>query len=325
MPRESKPYGTHTVKAQSVSVIIPTKNAEPWIAACLESVTTQKFPGPHEIICLDSGSRDGTAQVLRRYPVKAIDAPETDSGHGKVRNLGIEKSRGTFIVLLSQDAVLADPLWLETMLENFDHDPLVAGAYCRQLPRPEASLLTRRAVSDSLAGRNAPSVSHLENPEEFRKMKPWDRYVLCNFDNVASIIRRDIWEKIPFDETYFGEDLGWSKKVIEAGYKVSYETRAAVFHSHERPLAYQLRRHYLHQRRIYELFEAAFLRHWWEIPLKTSSLWLKDLLFVLENYPGLIRSARLLLESLGVSFATCRGWYLGYRDAKDNRTLRYQL
>ena len=46
-------------------------------------------------------------------------------------------------------------------------------------------------------------------------------------------IRRDIWEKIPFDPSVTNiEDRIWAGEVIKAGYKLIYEPEAAVFHYH---------------------------------------------------------------------------------------------
>jgi rhamnosyltransferase len=80
------------------------------------------------------------------------------------------------------------------------------------------------------------------------------RRLLVAFDNVSSCLRRSAWEEIPFERTNFGEDLRWSKKVMEAGYKIVYEPRSAVLHSHERGFMYDLRRHYVNQLILSELF-----------------------------------------------------------------------
>jgi hypothetical protein len=63
-----------------------------------------------------------------------------------------------------------------------------------------------------------------------------------------------VWEELPFEETDFGEDIRWGKKVVEAGYKTVYEPRSAVIHSHERGAVYNLRRYYVDQRVLLELF-----------------------------------------------------------------------
>ncbi len=74
------------------------------------------------------------------------------------------------------------------------------------------------------------------------------------FDDVSSCLRRSVWEEMPFEKTNFGEDLRWGKRVVEAGYKIVYEPRSAVFHSHERGAMYDLRRYYVDQRLLLELF-----------------------------------------------------------------------
>jgi rhamnosyltransferase len=85
-------------------------------------------------------------------------------------------------------------------------------------------------------------------------MPPIKRRRFAAFDNVSSCLRRSVWEQLPFERTNFGEDIRWGKRVVEAGYKTVYEPRSAVFHSHERGTLYDLRRHYVDQRVLLELF-----------------------------------------------------------------------
>jgi rhamnosyltransferase len=86
-------------------------------------------------------------------------------------------------------------------------------------------------------------------------MPPRKRRRLAVFDDVSSCLRRSVWEKLPYEKTDFGEDIRWGKKVVEAGYKIVYEPRSAVFHSHERGATYDLKRYYMDQRVLLELFE----------------------------------------------------------------------
>ena len=53
------------------------------------------------------------------------------------------------------------------------------------------------------------------------------------FSNVNSAIRRDVWQRFPFaDDLFFAEDQDWARRVLLAGYTLSYEPSAAVHHSH---------------------------------------------------------------------------------------------
>jgi rhamnosyltransferase len=96
-------------------------------------------------------------------------------------------------------------------------------------------------------------------PSSYNEMSPAERRLLATFDNVSSCVRRSVWEEIRFERTGFGEDVRWAKRVVEAGYKLVYEPRSAVYHSHERGSAYDLRRHYVEQWLLLDLFGLALV------------------------------------------------------------------
>ncbi len=76
-------------------------------------------------------------------------------------------------------------------------------------------------------------------------MPPEKRLALISFDNVTSCIRRGMWEKVPFPERNYGEDMAWAKAVLLEGYKIAYVPTAQVWHCHERGWLYELRRAYV--------------------------------------------------------------------------------
>jgi len=211
----------------SASVVIPTKNGEQTIKAVLDAIFRQGKP---EVIVVDSGSRDQTVAIVRNYPVRIIEISPREFNHGKTRNNGLKEATEECVVLLTQDAEPADERWLSTMIRNFS-DPHVAGVYCRQIPRDDADPVTKRRLSEWLTGREERSEARIQDRAWYDGLSPMDKYLFCNFDNVCSCIRKSVWEEIPFEETYFAEDLGWSKKVLEAGYTIVYEPEAAVYHS----------------------------------------------------------------------------------------------
>jgi hypothetical protein len=85
----------------------------------------------------------------------------------------------------------------------------------------------------------------LETLEQLRQIPPEKRLELIRFDNVTSCLRRSVWERQPFPERNYGEDMGWAKSVLLQGYKVAYTPTAQVWHCHERGGLYELRRAYL--------------------------------------------------------------------------------
>lgn len=171
--------------------------------------------------------------------------------HGATRKLGISLTRGEYALLTVGDAVPLDERWMAPMVENLERDERVAGVYDCQIPYPDSSPPTRVVVNSlALAGLERRE-QFTSDPEQYRKMPPRKRR-LAAFDVVSSC--RSVWEEVPFEKTNSGEDLRWGKRVVEAGYKIVYEPRSAVFHSHERGAMYNLRRHYVDQRLLLELF-----------------------------------------------------------------------
>lgn len=90
-----------------VSVIIPAYNAEAFIATAVSSATSQTYP-TLEILVIDDGSEDGTADIVRTLAVdddRIVYLRQPNAGVAATRNLGIEKAKGEFIAPLDADDV----------------------------------------------------------------------------------------------------------------------------------------------------------------------------------------------------------------------------
>ena len=89
-----------------VSILIPAFNAAPWIAHTLESVLAQTWPHK-EIVVVDDGSTDDTAQVVRRYAssnVQLVQQPRL--GPSAAQNAALRHAHGEFIQRLDADDLL---------------------------------------------------------------------------------------------------------------------------------------------------------------------------------------------------------------------------
>ncbi len=96
----------------SVSVVIPAYNAEATIERAIESVLRQTRP-PEEIIVVDDGSTDRTAEKVRQYEPKVRYLYELNNGPSNARNLGIlSAQQGEWVAFLD-----ADDEWLPEKLE----------------------------------------------------------------------------------------------------------------------------------------------------------------------------------------------------------------
>ncbi len=83
-----------------ISVVVPAYDAQTTLAAAIESVRAQSAP-PREIIVVDDGSRDGTAEVARTLGVTLL--AQRNAGCGAARNAGIRHATQPWIALLDAD------------------------------------------------------------------------------------------------------------------------------------------------------------------------------------------------------------------------------
>jgi GT2 family glycosyltransferase len=86
------------------TVVVPTVNGAPRLRRLLRSLT----PTEHQIVVVDNGSSDGTAEMIRRE-FAGIDLLELDRnvGFGRATNAGAERAEGQVLVLLNNDCVCA--------------------------------------------------------------------------------------------------------------------------------------------------------------------------------------------------------------------------
>ena len=207
------------------SIIIPTKNEENNIGRCLEAVFRQSADFPFEVLVIDSGSQDRTTEIVRKYPARLLEIAPTEFHHARTRNFGGTLSSGKYLVFLSGDAFPADEGWLNALVGNF-RDPATAAVYGRQLPKQNAT--PERAFFMNHLLRHGKRLVKTANSNGAGK------YLLYQFSNVNSAVRREVWEQTPFPEDINAyEDFSFAVQVCAAcGRAIVYEPDAAVFHSH---------------------------------------------------------------------------------------------
>lgn len=231
------------VTAVKVSIVIPTWNGEDEIGECLRGVFAQQADVELEVLVIDSSSTDRTLEIARGFPVRVHIIRQADFSHGDTRNLGAQLTDGELIVFLVQDAYPQQRDWLATLVANFQ-DPAVGAVFCRILPRPTAGMLVRKGVEGDLCYGERRIENQIRDgmavddaggspPRNYLSMDPLERRLFINFNDVCSCMRRSVWERLPFARVQFGEDLLWAKAALEAGFKVVFEPRAPVVHSHE--------------------------------------------------------------------------------------------
>ncbi len=112
-----------------LSVVIPTMNKADLLRRTLEAVRGQQIGGgePWEVVVVDDGSTDHTAQVLAAQtgwerPSLVVVRPPANVGRARARNLGARQAVGRWLVFLDDD-IVAPPGLLQAHLDVLQEDP----------------------------------------------------------------------------------------------------------------------------------------------------------------------------------------------------------
>ena len=213
-----------------VSVVIPVKNGEPWLREVMQRYRSQTVADKMEIVVIDSGSSDDSIGICKQFGATVHEIDPGSFNHGLTRNLGVQFSKGEFILMTVQDALPANEHFLEELLGVFSESEAVAVCGLQVVPsNGDTNPFVWHKPID------VPQVSVYQFPQAaaFDGLSPAEKRDVCRWDDVCAMYRRDIITKFRFPPIAFGEDMAWCKEVLRAGYKIAYQPKANVFHYHD--------------------------------------------------------------------------------------------
>jgi rhamnosyltransferase len=217
-----------------ISIVIPVKDGGEDLVRCLGAIARQEVDEEVEVVVIDSGSRDGSVDVARSHGARVTEIEPSEFNHGATRNLGARQAAGEVLVFISQDAEPLASDWLRLLTAPLRDDDRLAGVYGRQLARDDA-VPPERFFLDFLYGPR-PRLQEVAGASEISMQSTL-------FSNANSAIRRAVWEDFPFAaDIIMSEDQEWSRRVLLAGWRLAYEPRAVVRHSHPYTIADAFRR-----------------------------------------------------------------------------------
>lgn len=109
------------------SIVIPVRNCERTLARCLEAVTASEGFADFEVIVVDDGSTDTSAEIASRFPVRLVRCV-TGSGPAAARNRGASEARSPRLVFVDSD-VFVRPDTIDRLLRTLDDAPAAFGSY----------------------------------------------------------------------------------------------------------------------------------------------------------------------------------------------------
>ncbi len=170
-----------------------------------------------------------TTVLIRHISKESFD-------HGATRDQAIHLSTAETVVLMTQDAVPADPYLVERLTAPV-RERKAAASYARQLPKKHAGKLESR-----IRQFNYPEESFIKTGKDLKKLGIKTFFL----SNACAAYDRDIYLKLGgfTKRTIFNEDMIFAASLIDAGYAIAYEGKARVYHSHRYTLKEQLRRNF---------------------------------------------------------------------------------
>jgi glycosyltransferase involved in cell wall biosynthesis len=200
----------------AVSVVIPTSNRAEYLDVTLASLSSQDFPGVHEVLVVDDGSTDQTTAVARRWGVRCLRY-EQPIGLNAGRNAGVRASGGHLIAFLDDD-VYVPPSWLRAIADGAERHregDAFGGPIRARFEGP----------TPSSCGREGSPITTLDLGSQDREAEMvWGA-------NMA--IRRRAFERVgPFDETIanHGDEEDWLLALRATGGRIVYLAAAGVEH-----------------------------------------------------------------------------------------------
>ncbi|RYG41983.1 MAG: glycosyltransferase family 2 protein [Chitinophagaceae bacterium] len=244
-------FKSNLLTQPSISVVIPVYNGAHWLPSLIPALLAQSVASACEFIFIDSGSGDNSVEIIQQFPVKLLVIPQHEFDHGGTRNLGVSEARGKYVVMTVQDALPADDMWIEKLMQGFVNEHVAGVCGIQIVPWREDynPVSWYRPVS---AGETV--VYGFENIEEFNELPAPEKSRICSWDNVTAIYKRSVLLEIPFRKISFGEDAAWALDCLRGGYQVAYLPDAKVYHYHHETPGYAFRRYFSVMYVKYKLF-----------------------------------------------------------------------
>ena len=211
-----------------VDVIIPVYKPDNKLHQLLVRMEKQTIRPKHIFILqtITDIDRKETIDIPKDYciDIQIIYIDKENFDHGGSRKFGASLSNADILMYMTQDAVPADEHLVESLIEPYE-DTLVSATYARQLANSKADIIERYTRNF-----NYPKESMFKSAKDIETLGI--KAFFCS--NVCATYRREVYESLGgfVDRTIFNEDMIMAHAMLRAGYRIAYQAKARVTHSH---------------------------------------------------------------------------------------------
>jgi rhamnosyltransferase len=219
----------------SVSIVIPTYNAQTYIKKLIDSILNQ-VAYIDSIIVIDSMSTDNTSRICEPLDCKIYTFPQKEFDHGGTRSKARTLCDSDIIVYLTQDALPLNSIAIEKLIAVFQ-DEKIGAAYGRQVPYEGTNLFGKHLRQFNYG-----------NESYIRGVGDKEQYGIKTafLSNSFAAYRRSAMDKIGWfkDGLILGEDTYAGARLLQESYKLSYVADAQVYHSHSYTVQEEFKRYF---------------------------------------------------------------------------------
>ena len=236
---------TARTREPDVSVLVVTWNSERWIAACLDALPGACVGVEWEVIVVDNGSSDASAELAARHAGDRgrVIRSDVNLGFAGGVNAAIEAAAGEWLLLLNPDCVL-DPGSVRPLIEACSADPDAAGAapvlrgidgssqarfQFRRLPTPGA-LAAETVFLDTIAPWNPATARYRCRGRDFSRGGEVEQPAFAAVLLRARLVAREG----PLDETFHPEgfdDVDFCRRLRGAGFRFLVVPTSTAVHA----------------------------------------------------------------------------------------------
>lgn len=279
----------------TLAIIMRSKNEMPYARRALAALRTQTRRD-WRLYAIDSGSTDGTLEEVIAFPPhELVQIAPQDYEPGPVLNRMVALAEEPTIVLLNADAIPLDDTWLETLVGPVERGEVDA-TMSVQVARDDADFIVAYDYRRAYDPRNLK-----EENEDF-------------FSAVSCCFRRTLWERHPFKDKGYSEDLAWSRACRADGARFRLVTESRVEHSHNFTIPGLHKKRYRHGRASVDIFDAR------PRPIRQMLLCVREMV---RDFCEAVRKGRLdtVPFNLKYRWTIHRALYEGMRDERRERGL----
>ncbi len=213
-----------------VSIITLTWNQTAVTCEFLESTRQLSYKN-YEILVCDMGSTEDPTQIINsgNYPNTTVLRSEKNLGFTGGNNWGMRHAKGDFIFIVNNDTEVT-PSLLDDLLEPFKTNPQI-GVTCPKIKffhHPDTIQYAGFNPINVYTGRTtAVGSKEIDNGQHNNSGFTHAAH------GCAMMVKKEVIEKVGmFPEKFFiyYEELDWSARILNAGYKIFYQGSALIFH-----------------------------------------------------------------------------------------------